>query len=226
MKLVVGEGAGSTGLNGPPVIGSVVNAASAEQTAVAPGAIMTVWGANLATAYGPVQETKVLINGRDAGHVLFASPTQLNVALPGDLVPGSVATLQVRSEGSSQVLSLPVSRAAPGLVTADGSGVGQAAVLNEDDTLNSPSRPAAPGSVIQVFGTGVPDGVTTCITIGGEEAQVTYAGQAPGQVPGLVQINAVVPAAVAAGNAVPIVVQTGTASSRNRVTIAVGSTRP
>jgi len=57
------------------------------------------------------------------------------------------------------------------------------------------------------------------VTIGGVEAAVEFAGLAPGFV-GLYQVNARVPAGVAAGNAVALVLtQNGVPS--NTVTIAV-----
>jgi uncharacterized protein (TIGR03437 family) len=57
------------------------------------------------------------------------------------------------------------------------------------------------------------------VTIGGQAAQVLFAGLAPGFV-GLYQINAVVPAAVSPGGSVTVVVTINNVSS-NTVTIAV-----
>jgi uncharacterized protein (TIGR03437 family) len=56
----------------------------------------------------------------------------------------------------SQVWSLPVAPAAPGIFTQDSTGAGQAAVLNQNNSMNGPSQPAAGGSVIQIFATGIP----------------------------------------------------------------------
>jgi uncharacterized protein (TIGR03437 family) len=58
------------------------------------------------------------------------------------------------------------------------------------------------------------------VTIGNVQADVIFSGLAPGYV-GLYQVNALVPAGVAAGSAVPVVISMGGASS-NTVTIAVG----
>ena len=57
------------------------------------------------------------------------------------------------------------------------------------------------------------------MTIGGVGATVTYSGLAPTLV-GLYQVNALVPAGVLPGNAVPVIVSIGGATS-NTVTIAV-----
>lgn len=59
------------------------------------------------------------------------------------------------------------------------------------------------------------------VTIGGVAAEVLYAGSAPGLVSGLVQVNARVPATVAVGNSVPVVVTIGGVASQAGVTMAV-----
>ena len=121
----------------------------------------------------------------------------------------------------SQVWSLPVAPAAPGIFTQDSTGAGQAAVLNQNNSMNGPSQPAAGGSVIQIFATGIPvaGAITGSITpapapgstdpvsvaIGGTTASIQYAGPAPGEVAGVIQVNAVVPDNAPTGPAVPIV---------------------
>jgi uncharacterized protein (TIGR03437 family) len=87
----------------------------------------------------------------------------------------------------------------------------QAAVLNEDGTINGPSNPASRGSVIALFGTGFgltnPPGTTGAwnplapanlrlgvrVQIGNAEAEVLYAGTAPALLSGIDQINVRVP---------------------------------
>jgi uncharacterized protein (TIGR03437 family) len=150
--------------------------------------------------------------------------------------------VQVEYRGRrSSAVTLPVSRTAPGIFTMNQSGRGQGSVLNEDNiTHNSPSAPAPRGSIIVIYATGegqtMPAGVdgkpalTTplpkplapvTVTIGGVGAEILYAGAAPQYVAGLLQVNARVPATVTPGDAVPIVLTVGNASSRDGVTIAV-----
>ena len=62
---------------------------------------------------------------------------------------------------------------------------------------------------------------TVSARIGGIPAQVLYAGVAPGLIVGAMQINAVVPEAVNPGDAVPIDLTIGGASSPAGVTVAV-----
>jgi uncharacterized protein (TIGR03437 family) len=59
------------------------------------------------------------------------------------------------------------------------------------------------------------------VTIGGIGATVQYAGSAPGEVAGLLQVNAVVPQGVSRGAAVPVTVSVGGIASQAGVTIAV-----
>ena len=99
-----------------------------------------------------------------------------------------------------------------------GSGVGGAAVLNQDNSVNTPAHPAARGTIIQVFTTG---GAPEKVTIGGIDAAIAYTGPAPDAVRGLVQVNAVIPTSVTPGDAVALVVSIGAAQSPPSATIAV-----
>ena len=129
--------------------------------------------------------------------------------------------------------------AAPGIVTLDASGQGTGAVLNQDGTVNGISNPAAPGSIVSIYATGEgqtdPPGLTgsviasdlkkpvlpVTVTIGGQPAQVVYAGSSPGLISGIMQVNAQVPDGIASGAAVPLVMTVGGINSKLNVTIAV-----
>ena len=134
---------------------------------------------------------------------------------------------------------VPVVSAAPGLATADQSGSGPGAILNQDLSLNGPANPAARGSVISLFGTGeglispqllsgdlsisTPYSTTVApvtATIGGQPAEVTYAGAAPLAPVGVFQINVKIPAAVSPG-AAPVIVSVGDIATTKSVTVAV-----
>ncbi|MBV9768270.1 MAG: hypothetical protein JOZ32_01755, partial [Bryobacterales bacterium] len=59
------------------------------------------------------------------------------------------------------------------------------------------------------------------VEIGGLPAVVSYAGAAPLEVAGLLQVNATVPAGVPTGTSVPVVIKVGAVSSQSGVTIAI-----
>ncbi len=135
--------------------------------------------------------------------------------------------------------TLPVAASAPAIFTVDSTGTGQAAIVNQDSSINGAANPAARGSTISIYATGegetAPAGVTgsvssssgakpllpVAVTIGGIDAVVQYAGSAPGLVAGLLQVNAVVPPSIAPGASVPVTVSVGGVASQRGVTIAV-----
>jgi len=235
----------------PPILGSLVNTASEVPGSVSPGEMISLFGIGLGAspsefaldasgkAPSTLAATQVLINGQ-AAPILYASGNQLNAIVPYDVGTSGTATVQVVATGaSSQPWGVPVAAAAPGVFAAGSLGVGQAAALNQDNSPNSASNPAARGSVVQFFGTGegltspanVTGGVTqgsgnsttlpVTVTIGGIGAVVTYQGSAPGEVSGVMQVNAIVPAGVTPGAAAPVVIQVGTQKSQSGVAIAV-----
>jgi uncharacterized protein (TIGR03437 family) len=59
------------------------------------------------------------------------------------------------------------------------------------------------------------------VTIRGVNAQVLYAGAAPGFVSGLLQINVIVPTSIDFGSHVPLSLTIGNYSSQDNVTIAI-----
>jgi uncharacterized protein (TIGR03437 family) len=160
--------------------------------------------------------------------LLFVGPNQVNFQIPPGTGLGSAVPVQLtRPDGSTLLTTLNVTDASPGIFTLASNGQGQGAILNQDNSLNgipqliAGANPAPRGSVIQIFATGA--GVFTVVqpvvTIAGVNAPVQFSGMAPGY-PGVWQINVQVPLTVATGNAVPLIVKTGSASS-NTVTMAV-----
>ena len=136
---------------------------------------------------------------------------------------GQLTRVEVEYQGvRSEVTGAEGREAAPGIFTLDSSGSGQAAALNQDGTINRISNPAAPGSIIVFYATGEgqtdPPGVDGLIAteafpkpllpvdvqIGGQTADVLYAGAAPGLVAGVLQINARIPVGIAPSAAVRV----------------------
>jgi uncharacterized protein (TIGR03437 family) len=57
--------------------------------------------------------------------------------------------------------------------------------------------------------------------IGGEAAEVLYAGSSPGLVDGVIQVNLRVPAAGQTGGAVPVLLYVGNSTSQSGLTLAI-----
>jgi len=238
----------------------VVNAGSYAGGAVAPGEIVALYGSALGPAAGvDLQLTNpYLVSNALAGvHVLFdgvpapityASAAQVNAVVPYGVANQSSTTLQVEYLGAlSAPVVLPVVAAAPGLFTANASGTGPGAILNNADySVNSPANPVAIGGYVDIYFTGagattptstdgllvtapypmVPSKVPVTVTMGGIPCQTTtdpnfYAGAAPYLISGLTQITVQVPTGVTPGSSVPLLVTVGGASAQSGVTLAV-----
>lgn len=233
-----------------PAISAVVNSASFVQGAVAPGELITIFGANLgpqSPAQGAVDadvvtnavaSTQVLVGGTPAP-LLYVSPTQINTIVPFG-VSGTSTQIQILYQGQTVAsTTVPVDAASPAVFSMNSSGGGQGAILNQDGSVNSQSNPAAPGSVISIFANGAglttpssSDGAVTTapypqpnlpvsVTIYSLPARVIYAGAAPGLVAGVMQINAVVPAGAYPASFDQVVVTVGDYTSPTAVTVSV-----
>jgi uncharacterized protein (TIGR03437 family) len=172
--------------------------------------------------------------------LLYVGPTQVNFQMPpgtqGELVPVQISY----PDGTTLLSSVRTGITDPGIFTLTSASNGPGAVLNQDNSVNSGSNPAARGSVVQIFATGA--GATTpslaagvpapasgsplvftqvqpTATIGGANAVVQFSGMAPGLV-GVWQINAVVPQSVTPGGTVTLSISAGGIQS-NQVSIAV-----
>lgn len=240
LLLVVSGGAIQAGRAQTVTPGGVVNAASF-QAPVAPGSLISIFGTDLAattlaataapypTSLGGVS---VVVNGSLAAPLFAVSPGQVNAQLPYE-TPTGTATLSVN--GSARA-SFAVAASAPGVLAY---GSNRAVALNQNYSMNGPQQPAAAGSVITVFGTGqgaVEPPVATgeaapgdplsrpvlpvAASIGGQAADVLFAGLAPGYM-GTLQLNLRVPN-LASGD-YPLVVTIGGAQSNAPLVAVAGS---
>jgi uncharacterized protein (TIGR03437 family) len=191
------------------------HAASGDQV-LAPGALFSLFGTNLAAGQSLVSTVpwpsvvdglSVLINGR-ASPLYFVSPNQINGQVPFETAAGA-ATAQVRSTGgSSTTITFQVTERAPGILQF---GENRAVAVNSDGSINTDATPAAPGSVLLIYLTGLgaldnpvatgaaapgdPLSRPTApirVLIGDTEAEVLFVGLAPGFV-GLGQANILLP---------------------------------
>jgi uncharacterized protein (TIGR03437 family) len=65
--------------------------------------------------------------------------------------------------------------------------------------------------------------LTPAVQIGGEQAQVLSMGTVPGSVAGVIQVQVRIPADLAGGAAIPLVVAIGDGTSQSGITMAVGA---
>ncbi len=155
--------------------------------------------------------TQVLVDGM-AAPLLYVSRHQINAVLPFGIAGKTRVTITVEPGGASR--EMDVKPSAPAFFSLDGSGVGLVAALNQDGSQNSPEHPAKRGDIVSFFVTGIgemiptpPDG-SRPLAITSKPVlplrltlerglryglEITYAGNAPGLVEGLVQINAKLP---------------------------------
>lgn len=236
-----------------PRVISIVSAMSFLDTPLTPGLIFTVLGTDL----GPVtplamelrpdqtiSETlggvQVLVNGIPCP-LLYVSSGQINAIAPYALYNKTAANVAVRYLGLlSDPVPVLVSPSASGLFTASQSGAGPAAILNQDQSVNSPTNPAQKGSIISLFGGGggqtSPQGVDglvtsmslmpqlmlpVSVTIDGVAAtDIMYAGAAPDLVGGAIQVNVRIPSSVSSGD-LPVVLRIGNTLSQTGLTVSV-----
>ena len=200
---------------GDVVTATMVNAASMGTGPIAPGEIVTIFG----SGFDP-QQTVVLFDGKPAT-LFYTGATQINALAPSTLTPGGNTEVSIQVDGSAAAdWFAPVASAAPAIFTM-ANGTGPAAANNQDGSINSASNPAARGSVVSLWATGQgADSSNASVTIAGYQAQVLYAGPAPG-LPGLMQINVQVPAGFLPPGTQPVVLTVGTAQSQPGVTLAI-----
>jgi len=195
---------------------SQVPPASAPVEYIAPGKVLRVLGRNA----GPANVTPgAVVNGAVtttaggvsvtfdgvAAPILSASAAEVDVVAPFALAGKTSTTVQVTLNNvKSNAVLMPVAAASPEVL----------AVLNGDFTVNSPANPAAAGSYMTIYASGLGqtdppalDGQVTFPPLGLVTAQfslrgsdafpVVYAGAGYGTVAGVVQIDFVAPAQTA-----------------------------
>jgi uncharacterized protein (TIGR03437 family) len=225
-----------------------VNEASFAAPVVA-GSVAAVFGSNLSIGQSssmvptPLPESLAqssFVIGGVAAPLYFASPGQVNLQIPWELAGQIQAAITATVAGvASNIQAVKLATFAPGVYSINMSGAGQGAILIAPTAqLAAAGTPVLRGGYVAIFCTGlgpvsnrpatgspalsVPLSYSLTlptVTIGGVGATVTYSGLAPTLV-GLYQVNALVPAGVLPGNAVPVIVSIGGATS-NTVTIAV-----
>jgi uncharacterized protein (TIGR03437 family) len=206
-------------------LGCLANAASFRIGALSPEEIISLTGSNIGSAEPvtgqpgadnrfPFQlgATQVTFDGV-AVPLLYVSTTQINAVTPLALTAATTHVCVVVNAASTNCMDVPVVAADPGIFMIGS----HAAALNQDGSINSETNPAAPGSIVSIFATGLgamtpapPDGSLVGFPLPSLSLQVQpsnpvlnifsnattfdplptyYAGPAPYEVEGVTQIN-------------------------------------
>jgi len=225
----------------------VLNSANLRSGVVAPGQVASITGTSLGPTdpviapAGAWPQTlggvQVTVNGVVVP-IRYASASRLDIQMPFNLA-GPQANIQVTyGSNVSATVPVPVQATFPGLFAERSGGAGQAKALNQDGTVNSLLNPARRGTYITVYGIGLgvvePPAVAgqvppasplsvavnpVAASIGGVPATVSFAGLAPG-IPGLYQVNILVPDSVP-GGAQEVVVSNANNGSQNGLTVQI-----
>jgi uncharacterized protein (TIGR03437 family) len=179
---------------------------------------------------GCTSGAQVSIDGAPTA-VFASSTTQINFLVPATVAGEQTASVQITCGGiTSQSVPLQIAGESPAIFTANQSGTGQAAIVNEDGSLTAPS---AAGTIISVYGTGFgllgspgADGLAHTLDsvtafFGSEATTAIYAGEAPGYTYGLQQINIRIPTDVPRGALIPLLLTVGGSSTQAGVTLAI-----
>ena len=190
-----------------------------------------------------VAETQVTFDGV-AAPLLYVQASQINAIAPWGIAGKTSSQVCITYRGApTNCIQTAVVGAAPGVFLTN---TGYAAALNQDQTVNSPENPAAFGSVASIFVTGM--GPVTPVPIDGAVTQlplhtqnygvrymipraippdvpgeILYAGPAPFEPAGLVQINIRV---TAGGGYLQVLLPDGTAISSPLFAIVVTQPAP
>ena len=206
-----------------------LSSASIEGGPVTPGALVTAYAnfdAKLATstdqastANWPLTLGGATVTIKDAAGVStqaaisYASPKQVNYRVPENAAIG-LATVSFTAGGVTVPGNLNIVSNYPGVfkASADNLAAAQVARIQSGKTVYSSLSaapivvgPASELATLILYGTGINSAKDVAVTIGGEQAQVTYAGP-QGTYPGLDQINVLIPQSAAGKGKVNVIV--------------------
>jgi uncharacterized protein (TIGR03437 family) len=190
---------------------------------VAPGEFISLTGFGIGPDTGAVYQpdaqgmvprelagVQVLFDGEPAP-VIYAQSRQVNAQAPFELSGKTVTNISLVYNGVTVgSMSVRANAGRPGIFRKYPGAATQAVAINQDGTVNGTSNPAPRNSIVSLWGTGFPPLDRPCATGGLNPpgpvnlaagwvvaldggAQAVYAGSAPGQLCGVVQINLLLP---------------------------------
>jgi uncharacterized protein (TIGR03437 family) len=228
--------------NGPMQVAT----ASAHPFPFAPGTMVTVRGAGLAkdkqSATGTplpttLGSTSLTANGQQVGLVRVA-PDAITFVMPW--ATGGVGRIRLKATvagADSNEIMVRAAPASPGFFSTTGDGLGAVLGAHADGSLITADSPAAPGEVVALYASGLGALATSVaeyaapadahvtsvpvqVDIGGVQAEVRYAGAAP-TLPGVYQINIVIPPGAVTSAGANVRIFEGYAQTHPKVTIPI-----
>ena len=144
--------------------------------------------------------TTVTVNGR-AAQIFFVSPERVHFLVPSQTEIGNAEVVITNADGFASSGTVPILLAAPGIFTKTGDGIGEGMILNADTLAEGPFDPSSGNLRLLIFSTGVRNGVTRTVNIGGRVVTPEAVNQST-EMPGLDEVIVRVPADLrGAGNA-------------------------
>ncbi len=219
-----------------PLITSIIDAASLQSGAFAPGSYIAIMGSGLgdSTDAHLAAPLPMAINFASVsfdvpsahisvpGHLLYASPTHINVQIPWELQGQTTAQVKVNVGFSpSNVVPITLASSAPEFFVVGGN----VAARDLSFQLIDGTHPAPAGGIVQLYANGLgpvsnqpasgepalvdplSQTPTPVVTIGTQQATVLFSGMTPGSA-GLYALNVVVPPSLAPGT-YPITISLG-----------------
>ncbi|MGD0868153.1 MAG: hypothetical protein ABSB88_01275 [Bryobacteraceae bacterium] len=237
-----------TTTSGPSLLG-VANAASGPVSGVvSPVELVSLYGIGIGPQNplpGQVQNGvytsslggyQVLFDGTPAP-LLYVGPTQINTIIPSVVYLHDFTHVQiVTPTGTIDGPTLALLPAVPDIFQNNATGL--AAALNQDGSINSLQNPAKPGSIVTIFATGgetyawrdgtvvpinapVGTNLPVSVLLGLTSLEVLYAGDAPGIVAGVMQINFRLPDALPVLDTFQVTLQiAGTTGGQGLIAVA------
>lgn len=217
---------------------------------IAPGSLFAIQGLNLSSNSTPVLQSSaapglpttlnqtslsVTVNGVTTTPALYYTSSNAVAAVLPSTTPVGTGTITLTFNGNSTQAPIQVVASAVGLDTLYGFGSGAGVVTDAGFNLLGLVNSAMPGQAVTLWGSGVGADTSNADTtypqnqnnltnipmqvyIGGISANILYRGRS--QYPGLDLIDVVIPANVAPGCYVSVVVETGSVVS-NSITVPV-----
>jgi uncharacterized repeat protein (TIGR01451 family) len=224
-----------TGTAVRPSVGTliVLNGASfghepATTEAVAPDSIAVARGGALSFTTAQAQKqadgtfprtlegTTVTVNGRSA-QIIYVSPDQINFHVPAETELGTAEVIVTNSEGFQSRGTVQVLRAAPGIFTISGDGLGEGMILNADTLQPGPFDPSSGQLRLVIFATGVRDALQVTAMAGGRALTVESVMETP-NMPGMDEVRVLIPADLRGAGQIDLVIR---ADNRDSNTVTV-----